>query len=125
MKKLIYFPFALLIILMAASCKKDDSITQIQPSQSDSMATISLVNNSGTTYEVAFDGMTKYTVDVQAYGRQAIKVKAGTYSIQVYPTGTYASHTISWSGLAPVISARASFSNVLIKPADQQNLLIY
>jgi hypothetical protein len=125
MKKLIYFPFALFIILMAVSCKKDDSVTQIPPPPSDSMATISLVNNSGIAYEVAFDGMTKYTVDMQANGRQAIKVKAGTYSVQVYPTGTYASHTISWSGLAPVISARAFFSNVLIKPGDQQNLLIY
>jgi hypothetical protein len=126
MKKLIYFPFALFIILMAVSCKKDDSVKPISPPpSSDSMATVSLVNNSGTAYEVAFDGMTKYTVDMHANGRQAIQVKAGTYNVQVYPTGTYASHTIAWSGLAPVISARAFFSNVLIKPADQQNLLIY
>jgi hypothetical protein len=126
MKKLIYFPFALFLILLAASCQKNDPLPSLSsPQPPDSVATVSMVNNSGCAYEVAFDGMAKYTADMPANGRQTITVKAGTYNIQVYPTGTYASHTISWNSLAPVISARASFNGVLISSSSSQGLLIY
>lgn len=126
MKNLIYFPIVLFIILTAASCTKDAAV---KPTSVDSLppnsATVRLINTSGNAYQVAFNGETKYTAEMPANGRLEVTVKAGSYNIQVYPTGTYASHTITWSGMAPVISARASFDNVLIKSADQPELLIY
>jgi hypothetical protein len=125
MKKLIYFPFALFIILMAASCSKDVSVKPIKAASLPNSATVSMINTSGSAYQVAFLGDDQYTVDMPASGRLQVTVKAGNYNIQVYPTGAYAPHTITWSGLAPVISARASFDNVLIKSADQPELLIY
>lgn len=125
MKKLIYFPFALFIILTAASCNKDAIKPKPPLPSSDSVATVSLVNTSHDAYQVAFIGKTKYTVDMSASGRQEVTVKAGKYDIQVYPTGNYASHTITWNSLAPVISARAYFSSVLITSGDSPELLIY
>jgi len=57
MKKLIYSPLVLFIVLLAVSCQKDDSVAK--PSDKvqlqDSLATVSLINNSNTAYEVAFE----------------------------------------------------------------------
>lgn len=129
MKKLIYSPFVLIIILLAASCQKDDSAAKpkalLDPPQ-DSLATVSLVNNSNTSFEVSFS-KSGYTVDVPENGRQSISVKAGTYDIEVYPAGSgnYTSHNIAWDNLAPVYGPRANFDHVQIAASSLQSLLIY
>jgi hypothetical protein len=123
MKKLIYFPFALFIVLMAASCSKDSSNIVI-PNVRDT-TNVTMINASGSAYEVAFLGEIRYIVDIPAAGRQEVTVKAGNYDINVYPTSIAASHTITWSNLAPVVSDRAYFSSVPIKAKDHTELSIY
>ena len=127
MKKLIYLPFVL-IALLAASCQKDDSVkkTGSGAQSQDSLATVSLVNNSNTAYEVAFS-KTGYTVDIPKNSRLSISLKAGAYNISVYPSGSqdYASHSISWDDLAPVYAPRANFNNVQVNATSPQSLLIY
>ncbi|WP_426671437.1 hypothetical protein ACPPVU_09380 [Mucilaginibacter sp. McL0603] len=127
MKNLIYSPFVLFIVLLAASCQKEPLVQQskeIQPQ--DSLVAVSMINNSSTPYEVSFQGTTKSTVDIQANSRQVISVKAGAYNVEIYPAGasSYTSHTISWGGLAPINGPRANL-NVLIPLASSQALLIY
>jgi hypothetical protein len=128
MKNLIYSPFVLLIVLLAASCQKDDPITKhmVQSQQSDLSATINMVNNSDTPYEVSFQGA-NYTIDIQAHSRQSATIKAGTYDVEIYPAGSsdYVSHTITWGDLAPVLSPRANFTNVQINAGYSQGLLVY
>ena len=126
MKNLIYSSFVLFIVLIVASCQKEPLVQQsktIQPP--DSLVAVSMVNNSSTPYEVSFQGTTKHTAYIQPGGRQSVIVKAGSYNIEVYPSGSssYVSHTISWNGLSR-ITPRANF-DVLIAPASAQQLLIY
>lgn len=128
MKKLIYLPLVLITTLLAASCQKDDAVTKPGPvpHPQDSLATVSLVNNSSTSYEVAFS-KTGYTVDIPKNGRLSISVQSGTYNISVYPagSGSYATHSIAWGNLAPVYAPRANFDHVQINAASLQSLMIY
>ena len=127
MKNLIYSSFVLFIVLIVASCQKEPLVQQsktIQPP--DSLVAVSMVNNSSTPYEVSFQGTSRYSVTLSANSRQSTSVKAGTYDVEIYPAGAsgYASHTISWSTLAPINGPRANL-NVLIPIASSQSLLIY
>ena len=141
MKNLIYLPFALLTMLLAVSCTKDASVapssnvsiptlsdTKPAPNQDTQAgtATVNLINTTGSAYQASFSGTSPYTVDMPANANQEILVKAGTYSIQVYPSdGHYAAHSFTWNNLLPVISARAYFSSVAIAANSHQELLIY
>ena len=128
MKKLIYLPLVLIIALLAASCQKDDSVTKpgSKTLSQDLSATISVVNNSDTPYEVLFQGL-NYTLDVPKNGRVSATIKAGIYDIEIYPASSadYASHSITWDNLKPVLSPRANFNNVQIGAASLQSLVIY
>jgi hypothetical protein len=137
MKNLIYSPFVLFVVMLVTSCQKEPSVVQLKkapsivqlntiPPPPDSLVTVSMINNSSTPYEVSFQGVAKYTVDIQANSRQVTSVKAGIYNIEIYPEGAsaYAPHTIVWGELAPITSPRANL-NVPIPLASSQQLLIY
>jgi hypothetical protein len=125
MKKLIYFPVVLFILLLAVSCSKDAAVKP-SSSRQDPPATISLVNNSGADYMAEFIGTSKYSFDMPANSRKEISLKADSYKLEVYPaTGSYSAHSFEWNGQPAVKSARAEFSDLLISDSSHSDLLIY
>ncbi len=127
MKKLIYFPIVLFILLLAVSCTKDAAVKPSSAAPQDPPATISLDNNTGAAYEADFIGSTsKYSVDMPANSKKEISVKADSYKLEVYPTGgSYAPHSIEWNGQPAVKNVRADFSGLQIADSSHSDLLIY
>jgi hypothetical protein len=124
MKKLIYFPIVLFILLLAVSCSKDAAVKPSSAPQ-DPPATISLVNNTSADYMATFIGTSNYSVDMPANSRKEVSVNPDSYKLEVYPTGSsYAPHSIEWNGQPAVKSARANFS-MTIADGSQSELLIY
>jgi hypothetical protein len=124
MKKLIYFPVVLFILLLAVSCSKDAAVKPSSAPQ-DPPATISLVNNTSADYQAEFIGTSKYSVDMPANSRKEISVAADSYRLEVFPAGgTYSTHSIEWNGQPAVKGARAEFS-MTIADSSLSDLLIY
>ncbi len=125
MKKLIYLPIVLFILLLAVSCTKDAAVKPSSAAHQDSPATISLVNNTGAAFEAELVGSSNYSVEMPANSRKEISVAADSYKLEVYPTGSsYVPHSFEWNGQAAVKSARADFS-MTIADGSHSDLLIY
>ncbi|QEC79297.1 DUF5977 domain-containing protein [Mucilaginibacter ginsenosidivorax] len=83
---------------------------------------VTLNNYTNTGYKVYFsNSSTSLTFSFSDSGSSTIQVPAGTYSVDVYPTGAYVNHTIT-CGSQSVTAPRNVFSGVVI--ASGSNLSI-
>jgi hypothetical protein len=135
MKNLIYSSALICSLLAVTACNKNDAI---QPrkglNQTDSIATVNppnqkcdstellryvLYNTTGIdSFIITFSGSNTYSFTFPANGRKTVAVKPGTYTIQVPPTGNFASHVFYMDGKSSVKAPTARYENVKISPCS-------
>lgn len=75
---------------------------------------VTLSNNTNTGYYVYFSNSTaSWTFSFPNSGSSTVQVPAGTYSVDVYPSGAYINHTIT-CGSQSVTAPRNLFSGVIV-----------
>jgi hypothetical protein len=135
MKNLIYSSALVCSFLIVAACNKNDAI---QPrkglSQPDSIAAVNppnqkcdsselvkyvLYNTTGIdSFIITFSGSNTYSFSFPANGTKTVAVKPGTYTIQIPPTGNFASHGFYMNGKPDVKAPTARYENVKINPCS-------
>jgi hypothetical protein len=135
MKNLIYSSALICSLLIVTACNKNDAI---QPrkglSQPDSTAAVDppnqkcdsselvkyvLYNTTGIdSFIITFSGSNSYSFSFPANGNKTVAVKPGTYTIQIPPTGNFASHGFYMAGKPDVKAPTARYENVKINPCS-------
>src|ERR1700754_51100 len=136
MKNLIYSSALICSFLVITACNKNDAI---QPrkglSQPDSVADVEPPNNKcdssahikyvlyNTTgidsFIINFSGSNaSYSFSFPANGSKTVAVKPGTYTIQIPPTGNFATHSFYMDGKQDVKAPTARYENVKINPCS-------
>ncbi|MGF7040878.1 hypothetical protein [Mucilaginibacter lappiensis] len=136
MKNLIYSPALLCVILLIASCRKNeaiqprnglnktDSVSSVgQPTQRncDSAQIIHYVLSNSTginSFVITFSGPQDYTFSFPAKGSKTVALKSGTYYVQIPPTGDYSAHSFSLRGRPYVKAPGARYENVKVNPCS-------
>jgi len=130
MKKLAFYSALLSLVLIIASCNKNDAVLPKKvsaaatvtdtssvpkvPHSCDSTKLVAYVlyNSTGIdSFTIYFNGLANYTFDFPANGSKTVYVKPGTYSIAIPPKGNYSPHSFFVNGAllekAPGISYKA------------------
>jgi len=135
MKTLIYSSALICSFLAATACNKNDAI---QPrkglSQPDSIAAVErpkqkcdsselisyvLYNTTGIdSFIINFSGSNSYSFSFPANGSKTVAVKPGVYTVQVPPTGNFASHSFYMDNKQGVKAPTARYENVKINPCS-------
>ncbi|MDB5008614.1 MAG: hypothetical protein JWP45_3007 [Mucilaginibacter sp.] len=97
------------------------------PGGGTQMISYILHNNTNTDYQVNFsNGTNNLTFDFLTSGSNTVQIPAGTYSVNIYPTGTYVTHTLTLGSRTPVVAPRTTFYNVVVATGSPDlNILIY
>lgn len=89
-----------------------------------SQVSFTLTNYTGIgTFQVAFSGPYNHTYTFPSYGSTTIQVPAGTYTVQIYPTGDYSYHTFMLGSRDAVYAPGTTFYNVSIMPSNNETPL--
>ncbi|WP_426671202.1 hypothetical protein ACPPVU_08190 [Mucilaginibacter sp. McL0603] len=115
MKNLTSYSALLSLVLIIASCNKNDAVlpkktaaaatatdtSSVVPHPCDSTKLVAYVlyNSTGIdSFTIYFNGSANYTFDFPANGSKTVYVKPGTYSIAIPPKGNYSPHSFFING---------------------------
>ncbi|MEO7216332.1 DUF5977 domain-containing protein [Mucilaginibacter sp.] len=87
------------------------------------MVNFTITNSTGiNTFHIAFSGPASYDF-YPTTSSTTVSVQAGTYSIQIFPTGTFANHTYRVGSRSPVTAPGTTFTGVSIMAASNESPL--
>jgi len=137
MKNLLYYPALLSLFLLITSCNKNNDIKPITGATSvttptapvinspecdtNKLVSYTLINSTGVpSFQIGFLGKHAYTFTFPKSGSKTVALPAGTYTVQIQPSGDYSNHTFFVGNLSSVDTAGAHFDNVKVNPCSVQ-----